>query len=586
MADDSSKTPFSSEISPALGAGETKIVVDPKILAKAVKKMKGLIRGNGLLEDKVTLREEPSISPLIRMYRFKARTSIQLVLQYGIKTETGRNTTAEIMVNESEFKKAISQIAINARTDVLKRKQIIDFIFGRSDKGFGIENQRTKFHVLNRHFVQHEKCAACANTGRMGCSKCQRTGQTQCSRCYGRRQINCPKCRGSSRIQTAHGMETCSFCRGDGKIRCTLCSGVGQIKCQVCAASGTLGCNICAGTGWLSHLAHIEVYGLVSFDFERTGLPDILVKAIESNPSRCVEKHDIEVAIAAARNIISAMSKKESNFEGNSQKKDSFTEPDDTIWIDYEAMSPFGNIEFKLDDKDIAGYLFGFQARLVDFPFFLDDLTIKGQNLLIGAAKTGRHPRAALEKAAKYKYIKDVISQNVWIKNTRKTKDFVIAKYPTGINPDKVSILVDTIDVLLRRITRVWRITGLILGMTFFAAIIEYFYLEGGRIDLKLNGLPELALLPIDILLFPLGAFLGIYSGALTAKYAESKALKEIVPPEVLRKHLPKAGRTKYWAAGLSAMIMMTVLSIAAIENYPIPDWLHFILLRLHVIGL
>src|SRR3990167_5617694 len=107
---------FGSNFTSSLSKSTDKVQIDPKLLTKAHNKMRGLIKGNGLTEDKVILIDTPENTE-IKMVRFKARTALKLVPQYGTRTEPGRNTTAELIASEAEFKRAIAQIAIDTRTN-------------------------------------------------------------------------------------------------------------------------------------------------------------------------------------------------------------------------------------------------------------------------------------------------------------------------------------------------------------------------------------------------------------------------------------------------------------------------------------
>lgn len=564
------------------GKMDVDLQVDPRLLPKALKKMQGLVNGNGLSPDKVSLIDSPE-DTAIKMFRFKARTSLKLVPQYGIKIEAGRNTVAELMPSEAEFKKNIANIAIDARTNPLKRQQIIDLIFARSDKGFGIKEQRIKLQSLNRDFVQHQKCLPCANTGRTQCPKCNGKKTKLCPRCQGRRFMKCPKCFGTSKIQTNKGPIPCQLCRGDGRVSCKICVARGQIKCDICAAAGTIACKPCAATGWLSHLAHIEVYAQAVFDFDKEALPILLASSIQKNPSRCIEKHEIEAAIKKKIPTGQVLFDK-NGHPINLSSAD--TEPDDTIWIDYEALSPFGPIAFQLDTEKVSGHLFGFQTRLIEFPPFMDTLTAEGQRALITASQSIKDSRDLLEQAAKFRFIKDVITQTLIIKNIPKAKYFLGEKYATGTSKINLDKLIDATDLTLRLITRRWRSIGMFLGLIVFTGIVEYYYLGGGRLLLKLSGLPELAVIPFDILLIPLGILMGVYSSKFIAKWSLNKALSGIVDNEILKATLPKAGKTLAWSVILTIAIVSTGFGIMIMGGYLLPDWLQFIVTRLHLTGL
>lgn len=547
-----------------------KVQIDPKLLTKALNKMRGLIKGNGLTEDKVILIDTPENTE-IKMVRFKARTALKLVPQYGTRTEPGRNTTAELIASEAEFKKAIAQIAIDTRTNLQKRKQLIDFMFTRTDKGFGIKEQRTKFHFLNRDLVQHDKCNSCANTGRLTCVKCHGSAVIPCPKCFGKKHVPCPRCRGDGKMTTPKGSVPCQFCRGDGRVNCNTCGTRGQIKCNNCAATGATPCRICAASGWISHLTHVEVFAQITFDFDRTNLPPLLIQAIEKNPSRCVEKHDIEVSIVKSKpadNSLDEMGKPQS-FSANNH------EPEDTIWIDYEAMCPFGPIAFKIDDKLVSGSLYGFQTRLIGFPFFMDEMIKEGRAALEYASNGQKDIRVHLVKAAKFRLIADIIAQTIWIKNIAKTKNFLMEKYQTGVSPATISTLVDLTDITLRHITRRWRTIGLIIGFSLFAVLLEIHFLSNGREYFKSLGLPEAAMVVIDILTFPLGVTLGVISSKLAAKWSQDRTLHNIVPPNVLKRTLPKAGKTLHWSIIASAVMVIAFLALAVMGGGPIPTWLN-----------
>lgn len=567
--DDDLLSPLNTDLTSAAPKVEDRTQVDPKLLTRALNKMRGLIKGNGLQTDKITLIDVPEHTD-VKMYRFPARASVKLVPQYGTRTEPGRNTAAELIASEGDFKNAINQIAIEARTNPQKRKNIVDFMFERADKGFGIKDQRTKFNSLSRDLVQHDKCTNCANTGRITCAKCHGKALMPCPKCMGRKHVLCPRCRGDGKMNTSKGSMQCQFCRGDGRVNCKTCGARGQVKCQACAAMGTTACRVCAASGWISHLTHVELFAQISFDFDRRNLPLTLVQAIEKNPSRCVEKHDLEVTIIKSGitdNIFGDASSQASNVHDH--------EPDDTIWIEYDAMSPFGPIAFKLDQEPVAGYLFGFQARLLDFPFFMDKLIALGKDALTQASTERKNIRSYLVKAAKYRLIADIIAQTLWIKNTVKTKKFLSEKYPTGLHPNTISELVDLTDLTLRNITRMWRSIGLVIGFVIFAIILEIYFISNGREDLKSLGLPEMVMTILDILLFPVGIVLGVFGSKFAAKLSQDKMLDKIVPSDVLKKTLPKAGKTVQWSMVISGVLMAVFLGLEVANEGPIPAWLN-----------
>lgn len=297
---------------------------------------------------------------------------------------------------------------------------------------------------------------------------------------------------------------------------------------------------------------------------------------MKKNAARCVEKNDIEVSI-----IKPDLPDHQLDHTDKSEIATD-NEPDDTIWINYDAISPFGAINFKIDDKDVSGNLFGFQARLVDFPYFMDELINKGKQALIGATTEKKNIRAHLLKAAKYRMIADIIAQTLWIKNNNKAKSFLKEKYSTGMDPDHIDQLVEATDITLRQITRRSRTVGMIAAFILFAIGLDIYFIDGGRESIKSMGLPELAVVPIDVLLWPLGIMVGVYSSKISAKWSQEKALKNIVPDNILNRTLPKAGKTIHWSATISAVLMIIFLILAIFSDVPLPSWLMLLVSQIH----
>ena len=143
--DDASKIPVMTfPSSDSLKAGQ----IDPKLLPKALKKMQGVVSGNGAKAEDIALIETPPQTD-IQMARFKAKTIIKFVPQYGIKTEPGRNTVAELVVSDDEFRKLLSNITLDARTNPLKRQKVIDFIYSRLSKNSRINLVCVRYHPFD-----------------------------------------------------------------------------------------------------------------------------------------------------------------------------------------------------------------------------------------------------------------------------------------------------------------------------------------------------------------------------------------------------------------------------------------------------
>ncbi|MEK7800872.1 MAG: hypothetical protein AAB276_00285, partial [Pseudomonadota bacterium] len=267
-------------------------IVDPRLLERAVRRLRGLMTGNRLLPENITLDQHN-----VKILRFQTYTTLKLVTEYGIKAEAGRNTLAEPVANEEDFRRALAHMVSDAVTNPLKRKKIIDTVNARSDKGFGLAEQSMSFHALDKTLVRHEKCVACKAIGRIDCARCHGLKLINCTRCIGKRQITCPHCRGSRHLQTAKGQQRCNFCHGDGLVPCKQCAGRGKIKCLSCKGHGSMACQVCASTGWISHIAVVKFMARMKFSFDKQKIPFVLSEMLDKNPARLVARHDIEVSL-------------------------------------------------------------------------------------------------------------------------------------------------------------------------------------------------------------------------------------------------------------------------------------------------
>ena len=556
-------TPVTSPENTASAQGAANLI-DPKLKARAVKRLQGIIRGNGIKADDVSLETCDAT-----VYPFAARCFVKLVPQYGVRTEPGMNKKAELVATADVFNMALQNSVIDARTEPVKRKEIVDFLFQRPDKGFGMKDQTVSFHTLTRDFVMHEGCITCSKIGKVQCQKCTATGVLTCATCQGRKQINCPQCRGSGKTPGSAQQNSCTKCHGDGKVRCTECAGRGQNKCPICAASGTLKCVKCAGSGWLSHLAHVQMEARLHFDFDRQAMPVEIEKMVEAFGARLVERGDIEVMLHPQ-----PATKEDILRDAKAQN-----EPEDTIFIDYMAKVPFGPVQFRLRDRVIPATLFGYHGKLIEAPSFLDDLTRKGQEALADAANGVGNVADKIRRAAKYRLLCDVILQAAGKARQRQAIDILTNRYPTGISADRLLSLLINADKALKIITRKPRSYGLAAGVFIFAGLSALYYLLGGRIALGGQGLPEAALAIVDVLVIVCGTAFTTLLAQIFAIMAQKKAIAGLAPPELMGKSMPKPGKTAWWALGLTVAVWFSMIAaILAFAPALAPYWAQHLL--------
>ncbi|MFA7276992.1 MAG: hypothetical protein WC043_09350 [Pseudobdellovibrionaceae bacterium] len=562
------------------GVARYGVALDQKLLDRALKSMKGLVRGNGVNPDSVKLGETD-----LKMLRFGARGVLKLVTEYGTRVETGRNTLAELMPTPEEFRRNLDLVVTDIRTAPEKRQKILDLVTQRPDKGFGVKETRLKVHDLARDFVQHEKCVSCRNTGRIGCTRCGGDGMMRCATCQGRRQIACPRCRGVGQVHLSKGMGVCTQCRGDGKVSCPKCAGRGQTKCKFCAATGQMQCQKCAGTAWLSHLSHIEVIAQISFQIDPEKIPVYLAKRLEKDHLTLIQKHDIEVHVLPD---IVPKAKPETPETGITDRRVAIAgeegmpvneEPDDSIFIDYDCYCPYGTIQFDLGERIVPALLFGFQVRLLETPSFLMDLTKLGCEALKEAANgdyslTELHEK--LERAARYALLRDLMTQYITLKTPRKITQAMLTRFKAGITAENVQQLTGYVHTIFEKSSRRARLIGIGAGLGLSAVTIAgYFFAL--RPVLVAAGIPEHIVTSGDVLVALAGGLCGIWGVKIAGLLRRNKIFAGFVPEKTLAWVFPKTGPLKWWSWAISAVIygaVLVALALTQSDKALIPQWL------------
>lgn len=546
-----------SPAAPDSSTGGSVNLIDPKLKDRALKRIQGLVRGNGVRVEDVVLETCDAY-----VYPFGARTFVKLAPVYGIKTEPGQNRKAQLAVSLEDFNLKIKSAVELVRSQLARRKLVIDFLFSRPDKGFGVSDQKIKFEALSEDFVMHEGCRTCSRNGQVKCQACTGRGMVPCPLCQTRAQIVCPQCRGTGRTPGSTKPHSCTRCRGIGKIQCPQCAGHNQVKCPKCAARGSLQCQKCAGTGWLSNLAHVEIEAQLHFDFDQRVLPPELARLITAFGARLAEKGDLEVRL---------FPEQPTNEEDLKRRR----EPPDMIVIDYAAKIPFGPVQFRLKERAVPATLFGYQGRLIETPSFLDDLTRKGQQALSEAAAGKGNVGEKVRRAARYRLLRDVILQAALATPQKRAIENLTARYPSGIAADRLLILLTNAVTALKIITRKPRTHGLAWGIGIFS-ILAFSYLPGGgRSYLGTQNLDPAALGALDFLLAPLGTLCGVLGSQILALRVQRQTLEGLAPPEILIRTRPRVGKTLWWAFGLASAItaIFFLILFLGLTGVP-PSWM------------
>lgn len=528
-----------------LQAENAPLIIDQKLLDRALKRLRGLVNGNGADPNDVSLIETKNV----RMYRFVAQTRLKMVANYGVRPEIGKNTKAELAPSEEEFRRILNTIPHDTATIPERRQPIVDTIFARSDKGFGIKEQQMSFHALRRYIVRHEKCIHCKSSGYIPCGTCHGNKTSRCVNCQGRRHSVCPKCRGSGQVHSPKGMISCGLCHNDGRIPCPKCAGRGTVRCRACGGVGTITCQPCGKTGWVSHLATVDISAQIKFDFDRENLPPLIISQVENTPARLVEKNDIEVALATG------WAKAEDTLY-NTDKAAPETKLEDTITLDYSVMCPTGPIRFAIGKTEYDATLFGFQARLLDAPPFLDTLTTEGQAALLRATKS-KMIQADLAAATRFALIQDILVKVIINRNLRKAHHILCEKYSAGIAPDKLGTLVRAADIALHRTTRMACYIGIGVGLILYGVLYGLFASMLTSAQVTEYQLPTIALWGLHALWPVAGYFVVTFLARMAGIFAQTSILSGIISVEILRAHAPRSK--------MLSIIILTGVSLATL---------------------
>lgn len=343
------------------------------------------------------------------------------------------------------------------------------------------------------------------------------------------------------------------------------------MKCTACGASGVQPCEKCSGTGWMSHLAHIEIQGQVRFSFEQNKIPEHLAALVEDRGGFLVSKGDIEVHLVAQ-----TTPKEPVHMDKNlSETKvlDSTHEPDDLVVIEYDVMCPYGPVQFQLGERVVPAIMLGWQARLIEAPAFLEDLTKIGMQA-IQEASSGRGPVVALlRKAAGFAVWREVLTQIVSSGNLKKAIAIILNRYPAGIDEGRLRQTVMMADRAVRSVTRTARYIGLALAMALFGAVSHWYFRGGLRAEV-LKDFSQIVEIVSDVLMVGCGALSGIIFSQISASIAQRRAFSGIVPDEALKK-LPRVGHVVWWSLGFSILVFGSIVGLEIIQGgESLPRWI------------
>ncbi len=531
--------------------------VSDELLQKAVALVQKAVSGNGLRGLQVALHDFKG-----EVLHFEAWEVFKLDPQVSERRAAGKQP-GDVAGSEADMRQKIQALLSAISEDESVKKNTIELLRKREDKGFGLKNEPIALDSFSRGYVVHSVCSHCGGRKQLPCSACGADGRARCHRCRGGMKEECPRCNGAGTVDIGNGRRQCGNCYATGKVNCRTCRGKGTLPCKVCKADGLVPCKNCNASGWHSLVARVEVRAKPSFrvdDYrypytqeerdknERTELPPEIRPLVEKfGPAMVTAPH---AAIATIEDA------------GELAAQDQKTRSDE-FRIPYHVPLPWGTISFRLKDQIITGRLFGIRPLLLQMPPFLEPLLGAPLRMLEEASRTKRGALETLRQAARTRAVADAVRASA-LNPHKKALEILQKSYPIGFAQKTLEAMAVQADAALKNITGPARLTGMLLGV-FCALGFNLLWFAG-----PLRGLAATSLPPGPLPSFALDALLAAAEIAIihgliqaTATKTLRQALGTLLSAGELRKVIPKAG-TAGLTGALIALLSMPAIALAA----------------------
>ncbi len=284
-----------------------------------------------------------------------------------------------------------------------------------------------------------EPCGTCAGAAQSLCPRCQGRRQEHCKQCNGDGLEQCRYCHGSGYDPTQPPQsKLCPQCQGRRQMQCALCTGRGLLACTQCQAKGTIACVTCKATGKFTEEAEVKVAVAGEFSFQKIDdLPQNIRKIIDRTSFAALARH-AEVQLTVPEN------------------------PREHT-LSYEAILPYGDAEFSLDNKIYKAKIVGQKAAILDLPAILD------APLQAAFAKGAPYPRLLIE------------SMTLILQDVGKAPLMLRRLYPAAVSAEMQQKALQQAKLLLRQNTQK-AILLAALAMLFISAATGYMWFEWLRI--------------------------------------------------------------------------------------------------------
>lgn len=301
--------------------------------------------------------------------------------------------------------------------------------------------------------------------------------------------------------------------------------------------------------GVFSHITHLSAQGLTYFEFDRSPLPPAVANLVDKEAPALVVNGHIQVSSEAA------------------------DAKNGALGLSYEMLFPYGEIIFSLRKKRLKAHLFGYKARLLDLPPFLNSLIAPGLRELEAAAVGQGNVAGKIKKASRYRLL-GLALVNAAQSSTRKTTNILRQKYPIGLKKGTLTKITDDAARATAHITRKPRYYGLAAGLVLTGLLYALYYL-GPVQGLLAPYIPNKNLsAAMDGMLVVIGCVLTTFSIQMSARKALRDAIGHLVPDPQRKKLVPRTHSSRWIGYAGSVALYFIVIEVAAhVEGAAPPVW-------------
>lgn len=518
--------------------------IEKQIPQKALAKIRALCKGNGAEPDSIQITNARG-----KIIKCRAITHVDLECSVTEENRAGRQTIGETLDNPQQIEAIINTLPTTAIKNQDTRKYLSDILLKRKDKGFALNDARIPVDSMERIFSSYEPCRACNGQGQSNCQRCGGKRQEVCNKCKGRAMMPCIFCHSRGYTQTPDGKQhQCKRCFGQKQLACTLCRKTGTIPCRQCNGTGTSTCQSCKGNAFNTIITTIKVYIKTLFEIDRNELPEEAYYALINQGGKLVATEHIKMTAEPVRR------------------------DDDGLAIEYMTTFPFGNLELSINGKPLKTSILGYKGKMLKLPNFLDKMVTNDMDLLKQAVTAEKGAAIKIRKAANSRIIAEAITLCLSMP-PKKAMLTLKKKFPLGASNNFLKDVITTANKALANVTRKTRYSGMGVGMIIAAFIDAAYFMSGARTAILNATQQENVVMLCDLLLIPLGGFIGAMAAQAMAQQPLRKALGPLVPDRARGKFKATPVIQTWPSYAISALTLLAVIYIVKLTGHTPPSW-------------